>query len=55
MANEKITIASQRNMNDVATELTIAYMEKYALSKEEIAEAYKLFFRTAVDAFNEEY
>lgn len=55
MANEKITIASQRNLNDVATELTLKYMETHSLDYNKFAEVYKVFYKTAIEAVNGEY
>lgn len=55
MSNENIHLVTNRHVQDVATDLTIAYIQKYALSKEEVAEIYKLFYKTAVEAFNCEY
>ena len=55
MSNEKITIANQRNLNDVATELTLKYMESHSLNVEKIVEVYKAFYKAAVEAWNGEY
>lgn len=55
MANENITIGSQRNINDVATELTIKYMETHSIDYKKVAEVYKEFYKAAVEAFNGEY
>ena len=51
MADEKITLSKQRNLNDVAVELTLAYMDKYgASSVEEVMEMYKKFHKNAFEA-----
>lgn len=55
MANENVHLVTNRHAQDVATDLTIAYIDKYSTSKEEVAEIYKLFYKTAVEAFNNEY
>lgn len=55
MANESITIASQRNLVDAATELTVAYIKDSGFSKEEVAEIYKTFYKAALEAWNQEF
>ena len=55
MANEKITIASQRNFNDVATELTMKYMESHTIDYNKVAEIYKVFYKAALEAFNQKF
>lgn len=55
MANENITIASQRNTNDVALELTMKYMDSVNLNVEQVSEVYKAFFKAALEALNGEY
>ena len=56
MANEKIILSgSQRNTEDVATELTLKYMESHVLNVEQVAEVYKAFYKAAVEAWNGQY
>jgi len=55
MANESITIASQRNLIDAATELTVAYIKDSVLSKEQVAEIYKIFYKAALEASKREF
>lgn len=58
MSNESISIASQRNFNDVALELTLEFL-KYnqvdaeCTTLEGMAQAYKHFYKTAVEAREE--
>ncbi|AKP41257.1 hypothetical protein QSP13_09950 [Clostridioides difficile] len=52
MSDGKICVSCQRTIADVATELTIAYMENASLTPEKIAEIYKLFYKNANEAFN---
>lgn len=55
MSNEKVRLVTNREVQDVATDLTMAFIEKYSIDKEEVAEVYKLFFKTAIEAFNGQY
>ena len=53
MADNKIVSSSQRNLNDVAFELTENYINVYQgghLTKEEFADLYKFFYQSAFDA-----
>lgn len=55
MSDGKICVSCQRTAEDVATELTIAYMENASLTPEKIAEIYKLFYKNAIEAINGEF
>lgn len=56
MADEKITLSSsQRTFQDVATELTLKYMDSCSLNVEQVVEVYKAFHKAAVEAWNGEY
>lgn len=53
MADNKVIVSSQRNVNDVAIELTELYLNKFTsehLTEEQVAEIYKFFYKTASDA-----
>lgn len=51
MADEKITIASQRNLNDVALELTKLWYRTHAIeSLEELQGTYKECYKAALEA-----
>lgn len=53
MADNNVIVSSQRNINDVAIELTELYLSKFNsehLTKEEVAEMYKFFYKTALDS-----
>ncbi|WP_278682759.1 hypothetical protein [Paraclostridium bifermentans] len=58
MSNENISITSQRNINDVALELTLEFL-KYNFRDGEnktldgMAQAYKHFYKTAIEAREE--
>ena len=53
--SDKIVISNNRKIEDTATELTLEFMKKNCVSKEEVAETYKLFHKIATEAFNGEY
>lgn len=55
MSDNKIVISNNRKIEDTATELTIEFMKCNCLSKEEVAEVYKLFHKTATEAWNGKY
>ena len=56
MSDEKIVLSSsQRNTEDVATELTLKYMDTCVLNVEQVVEVYKAFHKAAVEAWNGEY
>lgn len=55
MANENIITGSQRNLNDVATELTLKYMEDHSLGYEQFAKVYKVFFKNALECSKGEF
>ncbi|WP_195945879.1 hypothetical protein [Paraclostridium bifermentans] len=55
MSKDRVVVSSQRTMEDVATELTITFMETHSVSPERAAEIYKLFYKNAVEAYNAEY
>ncbi|MFR3569541.1 MAG: hypothetical protein ACLTUR_16200 [Paraclostridium sordellii] len=58
MANESISMASKRNFNDVALELTLEFLKYNQIggehtTQEAIAQAYKHFYKTAIEACEE--
>lgn len=58
MANESISIASKRNINDVALELTLEFLKYNQIGGEDttleaIAKAYKHFYKAATEACEE--
>lgn len=58
MANESISIASKRNIDDVALELTLEFLKYNQIGGEHttleaIAQAYKHFYKTATEAREE--
>lgn len=53
MADDKVVVSRQRNLNDVAMELTELYLKKFyreEMTKEQLADTYKFFHKTAVVA-----
>ena len=53
MSDNNIVVSSQRNLNDVAIELTKYYLKTFNsehLTEEQVAEMYKFFYKTAAEA-----
>lgn len=56
MSSEKIVLSNTpRAIQDVATELTLKYMDSHSLNVEQVVEVYKAFYKAAVEAWNDEY